>query len=138
MKETQRMKVAVIVAGLLCAGLIFGTDASAAGKNACAKDILMFCQNIKPGRVAIMDCLEKNEGKLTPACKAQEAMVEGVRTERMEAAKLAIQFQRSCKKDMAKFCSGVDPRQEGVLKCLNDHEKDISVSCRESVKNIAE
>ena len=65
MKQMKRVNFAIMAAGLLCLGLIFGADASAADKNACSEDIAKFCQNIEPGMVALMDCLEKHENELT-------------------------------------------------------------------------
>jgi hypothetical protein len=137
MKRTKRMNLAIMAAGLLCAGLIFGTNASAA-ENACSEDIAKFCQNIEPGRTALLDCLEQHENELTAACKAQEATMEGRRTERMETARQAIKFRQACQNDMARFCTDANPAQGGMLKCLNDHEKEISVSCSESMKMMVE
>jgi hypothetical protein len=137
MKQTKRMNLAIMAAGLLCAGLIFGTDASAA-ENACSEDIAKFCQNIEPGRIALMDCLEKHESELTAACKAQEAGMEGKRTERMETARQAIKFRQACQNDMVQFCNDANPGPGGMLKCLNDHNKEISASCSESMKMMVE
>ena len=79
MKQIERVNLAIMAAGLLCVGLLFGTDASAADKNACSEDIAKFCQNIEPGMIAIMDCLEKHENELTGACKSMRQRWEGER-----------------------------------------------------------
>jgi hypothetical protein len=134
MKQTKRVDLAIMAAGLLCAGLIFGTDASAADKTSCSEDIAKFCQNIEPGMIALMDCLEKHENELTGACKEYEATMGGGKVERREQVREKIKFRQACLTDMAKFCNDANPMQGGMLKCLNDHEKEISFSCSESIK----
>ena len=136
MKPINRVTFAIMASGLLCAGLIFVTDASAADKTACSEDVAKFCQNIKPGMFALMDCLEKNENKLTSACKEYEAMLLGTKVERSEKVREKRKFRQDCRNDMAKFCNDVNPMEGGMLKCLNDHKKEISISCSESLKEI--
>jgi hypothetical protein len=138
MKYINRMNLAILAVVLLCAGPIFGTNSSAADKNACSEDISKFCQNIEPGMVALMDCLEKNENELTDACKAHEATMEKGKAERREMVRERMQFRQSCMNDMAKFCSDANPMQGGMIKCLNDHEKEVSASCSASIKMMAE
>lgn len=138
MKQMKRVTLAIMAAGLLCTGLIFGTDAFAADKNACSEDIAKFCQNIKPGMIALMDCLEKHENELTKACKAHETILERGKSERRELVKERNRFRRACLNDMAKFCSDANPTRGGMIKCLNDHEKEISASCSKSIKMMVE
>ena len=134
MKQMKRVNLAIMAAGLLCVGLMFGTDASAADKNACSEDIAKFCQNIEPGMIALMDCLEKHENELSGACKEFEATMGGRRVERGEQVREKIKFRQACMSDMAKFCKDANPTQGGMLKCLNDHEKELSVPCSEIIK----
>jgi hypothetical protein len=136
MKQIKRVNLAIMAAALLCVGLLFGADASAADKNACSEDIAKFCQNIEPGMIAVMDCLEKHENELTSACKEHEATMGGGKIERREQVREGIKFRQACLNDMAKFCNDANPTQGGMLKCLNDHEKEISVSCSESTKTM--
>ncbi|MHB8909805.1 MAG: hypothetical protein ACYDAA_13105 [Syntrophales bacterium] len=60
------------------------------------------------------------------------------KTERRELVRERMKFRQACLSNMAKFCSGANPTQGGMLKCLNDHEKEISLSCSESMKAIVE
>jgi hypothetical protein len=129
--------LAIMAAGLLFAGLIFGTDASAADKSACSEDIAKFCQGIEPGMIALMDCLEKHENELTATCKEYEATMGGGKTERRERVRESTKFRQACLNDMTKFCNDANPTQGGMLKCLKDHEKEISASCNESIKAMA-
>ena len=97
MRQTKRTNLTIIAAGLLCAGLVLGADAFAAAKNPCAEDIAKFCQGIKPGIVPLMECLEKHENELTPACKAHEATLERTRTERGEMVRERARFRQACR-----------------------------------------
>jgi len=138
MKQMKRITLAIMAAGLLCAGIISGTAASAADRSACSEDIAKFCQNIEPGMIALMDCLEKHESELTGACKEFEATMGGIKAERRELVRERMKFRQACLSDMSKFCIDGNPTQGGMLKCLKDHEKEISVSCNESIKALTD
>ncbi len=138
MKKMNKVTLAIMAAGFLCIGLIFGADASAADTTACSADIAKFCQNIEPGMIPLMECLEKHESELTDACKAQEVRMERGKTERREQVRERMKFRQACLSDMGKFCSDANPTQGGMLKCLSDHEKEISLSCSESMKAMVE
>ena len=138
MKQMKRVKIAFMAACLLSLGLIFGAYASAADKDACSEDIAKFCQNIEPGMIALMDCLEKHENELTSGCKAYEAKMEKGKAERREIVQERMRFRQACMNDMSKFCSDANPMQGGMIKCLNDHGKEISASCSASIKMLVE
>lgn len=38
-----------------------------------------------------------------------------------------------CKADAEKFCKGIEPGEGRILKCLNQHEAELSPACRETV-----
>ena len=80
----------------------------------------------------------KHENELTEACKAYEATMERGKAERREMVRERNKFRQACMNDMAKFCTDANPTQDGMIKCLNDHEKEISVSCSESIKMMVE
>ena len=138
MKQTKTVSLAFMAVALLCLGLISGAHASAADRNSCSEDIAKFCQGIEPGMVALMDCLEKHEKELTAACKAHEMTMERGKAERREMVRERMKFRQACMNDMAKFCTDANPTQGGMLKCLTDHEKEISASCSASIKMMVE
>ena len=37
-------------------------------RNACRNDIAQFCADVKPGKAALMQCLDQNENELAPPC----------------------------------------------------------------------
>jgi hypothetical protein len=138
MKKMKSVTFAIMAAGLFCIGLMSGASASAADKDACSDDIAKFCQSIEPGRIALMDCLEKHESELTDACKAQEMSMDKPRAESRERLGEWKLFRQACQKDMAMFCNDATTAHGGMLKCLNDHQKEVSVSCSESMKAIVD
>jgi hypothetical protein len=42
-------------------------------------------------------------------------------------------LSNACADDIAKFCKEVQPGGGRVAKCLKDHEKELSPSCKETV-----
>jgi hypothetical protein len=85
-----------------------------------------------------MDCLEKNENQLSDACKSYEVWMGGKKVERREQVRQAIAFRQNCANDIVKFCNLASPDQGGLMKCLNEHEKELSAPCNESVKALQE
>ena len=104
---------------LLCAGLIAGTEAPAA-QGPCADDIAKYCKDVKPGGGRLAACLKENEKQLSPACKAS---IE-------ETRKRAKEAHQACADDVQKFCKDVKPGQGRIVKCLKEHEKDVSPECK--------
>jgi hypothetical protein len=137
-KQTEKLFLATMVVGFFCLGLMFGTTASAADKNPCSADIARLCSDFNPGTQALMDCLEKNENELSDACKNYEAGMGGKKAERREQVRQSMQFRQACMNDMVKFCNDANPEQGGMLTCLNDHEKELSAPCNESIKVLKE
>lgn len=131
MKKMNGTNLAIIVTSLFLTGLIWGTDVFAADKDACSEDIAKFCQNVEPGMFSLMDCLEKHENELSGPCKEREATMGGRRVERSEQVRKQAMFRRACLNDMAKFCNDAG---DGMLTCLNDHGKELSAACSESIK----
>jgi hypothetical protein len=113
-----------------------GTVASAADKNPCAEDIAKFCQDSGPGMMNRMDCLEKHENELSPACKEFETAIGGRKAEMRERVKEMAKFRQACMGDMAKFCNDANPMQAGMIKCLNDHEGELSPACGQMMKSM--
>ncbi len=138
MKKTDRFYFVTMVVGLLGLGLMFCANASAAVKNPCSEDIEKFCKDVKPGPRAILNCLEEHENELTDACREYEVKMEGPRVERKELVRQRMKFRQACKADVIKFCKDVEPVPGGIEKCLNEHKKELSTPCSESIKALQE
>jgi len=134
MKHFHRFYLAALIATVFCMGPMFGTDASAVEKNACSEDVAKFCKDIKPGHGALMDCLEKNESKLSAPCKDFESKMQGRRAERSEIVRNRIETHQACKDDVAKFCKDVQPGRGAIPECLKEHESELSTQCSQKMK----
>jgi hypothetical protein len=133
MKKINHFYLSTTVAAVLCLGPLYGGDASAAAQNPCSEDIAKYCQNAKPGWSDIMECLEMHESELSDACKGFEARMGGARIEREEWVREKREFRQRCRGDVDKFCTDAVPRPGGIVKCLNDHRKELSEACRELI-----
>ena len=134
MKQTNWMNFVALVTGILCLGLILDTDAYAQEMNPCSEDIAKFCKDVKGDIRSLLGCLEEHEDELSDACRNYEAKMEGMRSERKEIVRQQRAIFLTCKDDVGKFCKDVDPKDGGILKCLNEHERELSTLCNESIK----
>lgn len=131
-KNNGRLQIAAAAVAVLC--LMFGAGAYAADENPCSRDMDVFCKGIEPGTNAMMDCLEKHEGELSTDCRSYEAKMGGSRVEMKETVRNISESNRACRDDVAKFCMGANPEQDGIAKCLKENESKISSACVQSIR----
>ncbi len=110
----------VLAAAVLSVGVAAAADTPPAAKNPCADDVAKYCKDVKPGGGRIARCLKENENQLSPACKSS---IEEARKQ-MKAA------HQACDGDIQKFCKDVAPGEGRIVRCLREHEKDLSAECR--------
>lgn len=134
MKQISRLYRAILIAALIIPGFMFFTEASAADQNPCSEDIAKFCKDIKYGRRALLECLERNESKLSDACKDYEAKMEKSRMESREAAMQQMKVRQTCKDDVIKFCKDVKAGGIATATCLREHVNDLSAPCKEALE----
>lgn len=92
------------------------------GSPACKADIEKFCKDVKPGGGAIMKCLKEHDAELSAECKDREsAMKENTKA-----------MHDACKADMEKFCQDVKPGGGAVMKCLKEHQAELSEPCKDA------
>jgi hypothetical protein len=109
----------VFTVALLSIGVAAAADIPAA-KGPCADDVAKYCKDVKPGDGRIARCLKENEKQLSPACKSS-----------IEESKKRIKdAHQACEADAQKFCKDVKPGQGRIVKCLREHEKDLSPQCK--------
>jgi len=46
----------------------------------------------------------------------------------------AAEEELPCAEEIAKYCKGVKPGGGRILNCLDDHQKDLSVSCKQKLE----
>lgn len=92
------------------------------GSAACKADIEKFCKDVKPGGGAIMKCLKEHDAEVSAECKGREsAMKENSKS-----------MQDACKADMEKFCQDVKPGGGAIMKCLKEHQAELSEPCKDA------
>ena len=115
-----QMKWFAVLAGVFC--LAMATGASAA-QNArpCAEDAAKLCQGMQPGGGGVAKCLKEHSSELSPECKGSMAKMKGK----------AKSFKRACGQDARKFCR--DEKRGGgrIVKCLTQHQDELSPACKE-------
>jgi len=134
MKQKNRYVFVSIIAGLLFWALTGVMPLSAAEQNPCTEDIAKFCKEVQSDRAAIMACLEAHESELSDSCKHHEAMMEGRKGEARESARVKMRFLQSCRADIIRFCKDVDTKEGGYVNCINEHQKELSASCADWIK----
>ena len=50
----------------------------------------------------------------------------------------AEEKSKPCADDAAKLCKGVQPGQGGMMKCLKEHQSDVSPACKENIAKMKE
>jgi hypothetical protein len=91
-----------------------------AQKGPCAGDIEQFCKDVQPGQGRIVKCMKEHEKDLSPGCKAHVA----------EMKKKMGEVQEACADDAARFCSGVQQGGGRIMRCLKEHENDLTPPCK--------
>jgi len=134
MKQNSRLCCPTLVGALLILGLMLAAAASVAGQNPCSEDIAKFCQDVQPGKRAILDCLERHESQLSDACKDYEAKMENPRVESREVVMQQMRVRQACRGDVAKFCNDVKPGSGGITTCLREHASELSLPCKDAVE----
>ena len=110
---------------VLCVAALLASPAMAApaagkGQGPCAEDMTKFCKDVQPGGGRIVACMKEHEKDLSAACKQHIAEVK-------ERAKEA---QAACSDDVMKFCKDVQSGGGRILRCLKEHENDLSPDCK--------
>jgi len=93
----------------------------------CAADAQRLCADTDPGHGAIMGCLRDHGAELSKECKDKIALVKDKMHER------AASLHAACGGDAERLCPGLEAGT-GLVKCLYDHEPDISQPCRMSMR----
>lgn len=90
---------------------------------ACAADVQKFCQDVSPGRGHIMQCLQQHRTELSATCQEQ---IQATRTQ-------AKEIRQACQSDAQQFCQGVKPGRGALVKCLREHESELSAVCKDEL-----
>jgi hypothetical protein len=93
------------------------------GAGPCREDIEKFCASVQPGGGRFRDCLQQHAAEVTPACQQHLSQMK---------AKVAA-WRQACEGDAQKLCSGVAPGHGNVVRCLHQHQNDLSPACKDEL-----
>ena len=117
-------KPGIVVLMIAAVALWMSTAAVSVGaaqeQGPCADDVQKFCKDVQPGEGRIAKCLKEHEADLSRACKRQM----------IEVKKRVHEFREVCEDDVLRLCAGVKPGGGRIIKCLKEHESELSPECR--------
>ena len=90
----------------------------------CADDVANFCKGVQPGQGHLAQCLKQHSNELSPACKDDLK----IKKEKFQ------DFVQACKADEEKLCSDIKPGRGRIVRCLKQHESELSAECKERVE----
>jgi len=117
----RRDDLLVLAATVFCVILWFGTDIYAQGGGPCVEDIAKFCRDVQPGGGRMALCLKEHEKELSETCKQHIA----------ELRRRWKEANQACHDDVLKFCKDVQPGGGRIVRCLKEHESELSPECKE-------
>jgi hypothetical protein len=99
---------------------------SAANKGGeCNADAETFCKDVQRGEGRVVRCLEEHAQQLSPGCRQEMTAMQS----KMKG------FAESCKDDIAAYCKDIKPGEGRIVRCLRDHEQEISSPCKSGLPN---
>lgn len=117
-----QMNVLALIAGVFC--LAMSTGVTAEEKNRpCAADAERLCKGVAQGEGRVAKCLREHESEVSPACKEN-------------IGKMKEKFKdvaEACQDDAGKVCKDVKPGKGRILRCLKQHEGELSPACKKQM-----
>mmetsp|Transcript_33669 Transcript_33669/g.73502 ORF Transcript_33669/g.73502 Transcript_33669/m.73502 type:complete len:1091 (-) Transcript_33669:561-3833(-) len=83
----------------------------------CMGDVLKLCRGIQPGDGRVHACLRRNEDKLTPECREEEARLEAAEAEDI---RMKPWVRRVCQEAISEHCKDLAPGDSRILTCLKE------------------
>jgi len=111
-----------VVAGVFCLTMAAGVLAEQVDRP-CAADAEKLCKGVQAGEGRIARCMKEHEKELSPTCK------ENIQKMKEKAKEIA----EACKDDANKLCKDVNPGKGRILRCLKQHESELSHSCKQQM-----
>lgn len=120
--EVSKRAILLILSVVL---LIAGPQAAKAqrGSGPCRDDIHKFCADVQQGGGRYRACLKQHAAELSSACQEHLKSTE---------ARVAT-WRQACEADVQKLCSGVEGGGGRIVKCLQEHQADVSNACQDEL-----
>jgi hypothetical protein len=118
-----QMKWFALLAGVFCLSFAAAASAEQAARP-CADDAAKLCKGVEKGERRIAKCLKEHEKELSSACKENIA----------KAKEKGKEVKEACEGDTKKLCKGIKPGEGRIMKCLKQHESELSAGCKENME----
>jgi hypothetical protein len=92
----------------------------------CADDIEKYCKEVKPGGGRLLNCLKSHETELSVSCRGKISELQGIVKE----------CEQACSGDITQFCKEIQPGEGRIMKCLREHDKELSSTCSAKLEMI--
>jgi hypothetical protein len=92
-------------------------------RGACRADVERLCGDVQPGGGARRQCLRQHQNDLSPACHERVSRIR----QRM------AQVRQACSGEAQRLCADVQPGHGAILRCMRQHESQLSNECREAL-----
>jgi hypothetical protein len=139
----------------------------AAVRSDCRSDYMKVCAGVPTGGAAALQCLEKNEAKVSPSCRNAVAAASGggaapgaatapatanaapgapaagappapaLVLRPMRPREVLFVLRSACGADVRTLCAGVDPGGGRIIGCLVSQSASLSPACREVLGQFA-
>ncbi len=124
MKLLKLMMLLVLSAVSLVAAP--GTAKAQGGTGPCTEDIQKICAGVQAGGGRYRSCLNQHEAELSAACQEHLKTAE---------ARVAA-WRQACEADVQKLCAGLETGGGKIVKCLREHQADLSVACKQELSTV--
>ena len=99
----------------------------------CMTELETYCKDVTPGQSRVLACLYAHGDKLSGKCEyaLYDAAVQ------LERAVAALSYLvNECAADLDQFCSEVEAGEGRLLACLEDHDAEVSIRCKDAVSKV--
>jgi hypothetical protein len=117
-----QMNWLAVIVGVFCLSLAGGVSAEEKDRP-CMADAEKLCKGVEKGEGRIAKCLKEHENEVSAACKENIGKMKEKIKDVAEA----------CKDDAAKVCKDIKPGEGRILRCLKQHEGELSPACKEQM-----
>ena len=118
----MRVNWLAIAAGVFFLSLAGGVSAEEKDRP-CMADVEKLCKDVEKGEGRIKECLKKHESEVSAACKENMAKM----------TPKTGDMKDPCMADKEKLCKDVKPGEGAIMKCLKQHEGELSQGCKDTM-----
>lgn len=98
--------------------------------NSCESDLENYCSQVTPGEGRLLHCMAAHADKISGRC--EYAFYQAATLLEQMAAAVSY-LARECRTDIETHCADVEVGEGRVLACLDEHQSEISDSCKNAI-----